>query len=81
MALAMARCDHLLRLSRLSTRFVGRSGLTRARHNSGQVSHTAKYGPWRVKTYVGFGDEEQAIAFEKYLKSGSGRAFAKRHFS
>jgi len=48
-----------------------------AKHNSGSVPHTAKFGPWRVKTYVAFSDEARAVAFEKYLKSGSGRAFAK----
>ena len=48
-----------------------------AAHNSGSVTHTAKHRPWRVKTYVAFTDELRAVAFEKYLKSGSGRAFAK----
>ena len=47
------------------------------KHNSGQVTHTSKFRPWRVKTYIAFTDETRAIAFEKYLKSGSGRAFAK----
>ena len=46
-------------------------------HNSGAVTHTAKYRPWRIKTYVAFTDDTRAFAFEKYLKSGSGRAFAK----
>jgi putative endonuclease len=50
-----------------------------SRHNGGEVAHTAKYRPWALKTYIGFSDETKAIAFEKYLKSGSGRAFAKRH--
>ena len=48
------------------------------RHNAGQVPHTAKYAPWTVKTYVAFSDKSQAFAFEKYLKSPSGRAFAKK---
>ena len=48
------------------------------RHNSGQVSHTSKYAPWRVKTYLGFSDEAQAVSFERYLKTASGRAFAKK---
>jgi len=48
------------------------------RHNSGEVSHTSKYVPWRIKTYVAFSDEGQAFAFERYLKSASGRAFAKK---
>ena len=46
-------------------------------HNSGAVTHTAKYRPWRIKTYIAFSDQGRASAFEKYLKSGSGRAFAK----
>ncbi len=49
-----------------------------AKHNAGEVTHTSKYKPWRLKSYVAFSDEKQAIAFEKYLKSGSGRAFAKK---
>jgi putative endonuclease len=48
------------------------------KHNAGEVPHTSKYRPWRIKTYVAFSDEKQAFAFEKYLKSGYGRAFAKK---
>jgi putative endonuclease len=51
-----------------------------AKHNAGEVTHTSKYRPWRLKTYVAFSDEKQAFEFEKYLKSGSGRAFAKKRF-
>ncbi|MEJ1969541.1 MAG: GIY-YIG nuclease family protein [Rhizomicrobium sp.] len=47
-------------------------------HNQGAVSHTAKYRPWKLKTYIGFSDPNGAVSFEKYLKSGSGRAFAKK---
>jgi predicted GIY-YIG superfamily endonuclease len=47
------------------------------KHNSGDVTHTAKYRPWTIKTYIAFTDGKRAVAFEKYLKSGSGRAFAK----
>jgi len=60
--------------------YTGITGDLKARlskHNSGSVTHTAKYRPWRIKTYVAFADEARAFAFEKYLKSGSGRAFAK----
>ena len=49
-------------------------------HNAGQSPHTAKYRPWRLVTYIAFTDETKAIAFEEYLKTGSGRAFAKKHF-
>ena len=46
------------------------------RHNAGEVTHTSKFAPWEIKTYLAFSDEGQAFAFEKYLKSASGRAFA-----
>lgn len=49
-------------------------------HNSRAVAHTAKFAPWQIKNYVAFADRQKAFAFEKYLKSGSGRAFAKKHF-
>ena len=48
------------------------------KHNAKGVPHTSKYAPWEIKTYVAFADEGQAFAFEKYLKSASGRAFAKK---
>lgn len=47
-------------------------------HNSGSVSHTSKFRPWRLKSYVAFTDEAKAHAFEIYLKSGSGRSFVKK---
>ncbi len=50
------------------------------KHNAGEVAHTAKFKPWRIKTAIAFGDRERAAAFERYLKSGSGRAFAQKHF-
>jgi putative endonuclease len=48
------------------------------KHNNGGVAHTSKFAPWRIKTYIAFSDEHQAVAFERYLKSASGRAFAKK---
>ena len=48
------------------------------KHNASEVSHTSKYAPWILKTYIAFTDEKRAFAFEKYLKSASGRAFAKK---
>ena len=50
------------------------------RHNSGQVRHTAKYRLWRIEAAVAFRSKDKAAAFEQYLKSHSGRAFAKKHF-
>ncbi|WP_168166067.1 GIY-YIG nuclease family protein [Bosea sp. PAMC 26642] len=61
--------------------YVGLTGDLRdrlQRHNRGEVTHTAKYAPWEIKTYVAFSDETQAVAFERYLKSASGRAFSKK---
>lgn len=61
--------------------YVGITDDLRARlqkHNAGEVPHTSKYRPWRLKTYLAFSDERQAYAFEQYLKSASGRAFAKK---
>lgn len=49
-------------------------------HNAGRVFHTAKFKLWVIKNYFAFQDRGKAYSFEKYLKSGSGRAFAKRHF-
>lgn len=49
-----------------------------AKHNAGEVPHTVKLRPWRIKTAVAFRDRTKAAVFEKYLKSPSGRAFARK---
>jgi len=49
-----------------------------AEHNRGESQHTSKYRPWKIKTAVMFSDQAQADAFERYLKTASGRAFAKK---
>lgn len=49
-------------------------------HNSGGSQHTARNRPWQLVVTLEFASESSALAFEKYLKTGSGRAFAKRHF-
>jgi putative endonuclease len=48
------------------------------RHNAGDVPHTSKFRPWAIKTYVAFDNPDKAVAFERYLKSPSGRAFAEK---
>jgi predicted GIY-YIG superfamily endonuclease len=48
-------------------------------HNAGRCSHTAKHRPWTVDVIVKFADETRALKFEKYLKSGSGVEFVRRH--
>jgi len=49
-------------------------------YNAGYVKHTAKFRPWIMRTVIGFDDRAKAAAFEFYLKTGSGRAFAKKRF-
>ena len=70
-------------LSHPDQRYIGSTSDLKARlikHNSGEVPHTSKFKPWKIEVYIAFETEEKAIAFESYLKSGSGHAFAKRHF-
>ena len=50
------------------------------KHDNGDVPHTSKFRPWRIQTAVAFRDVEKAAAFERYLKSHSGRSFASKHF-
>lgn len=47
-------------------------------HNAGKSIHTAKLRPWRLVTYVAFSNRAKAEDFERYLKSGSGHAFANK---
>jgi putative endonuclease len=49
-------------------------------HNAGQVSYTSKYRPWKIETAIAFRSRKKAAAFENYLKTHSGRAFAAKHF-
>ena len=47
-------------------------------HNNGKLPNTARFRPWRIKTAHAFADKARALAFERYLKSASGRAFTKK---
>jgi len=49
-------------------------------HNSGGSIHTKQHRPWKLVMVLAFEDKLKATAFEKYLKSGAGRAFAKKRF-
>jgi len=49
-------------------------------HNEGKLPNSARYRPWGIASAHAFPDKAKALAFEKYLKSGSGREFARRHF-
>ena len=50
-----------------------------AEHNAGKSIHTNKFKPWELMTYVALPEKRIAENLERYLKSGSGRAFAERH--
>ncbi|HEX4304273.1 MAG TPA: GIY-YIG nuclease family protein [Rhizomicrobium sp.] len=51
-----------------------------ADHNNGGSVHTNKFRPWSLVGYTAFSDHTKANKFEAYLKTASGRTFAKRHF-
>ena len=73
----------LCSLSCPSERYIGSTEDLKSRllkHNKGDVPHTSKFTPWKVEAHFAFETRGKATAFEAYLKSGSGHAFAKRHF-
>lgn len=49
------------------------------RHRKGLVPATKHLLPVLLVSYFAFSNKYSAYNFEKYLKSGSGRAFMKRH--
>ena len=62
-------------------RYVGYSNNLRQRvtdHNSGKNVSTAPNRPWQLRTCLSFSTKAQALAFESFLKSGSGHAFANK---
>ena len=67
-----------------SRHYVGITSDVRERlewHNYGPYGrHTVSNRPWSLVVSMEFPSERDAVRFQKYLKSGSGRAFAKRHF-
>ena len=63
-------------------RYIGSADDVRRRlaeHDAGKSIHTAKFRPWRLVVAMTFDDDYRAIALERYLKSGSGAEFARRH--
>ena len=77
------RYVYMLRsLAHPARRYVGSTCNLRRRldeHNAGQSKYTARFRPWRLVTAIAFSDDARADAFERYLKSGSGAEFARRH--
>ena len=63
--------------------YVGQTDDLRSRlqvHHSGGSIHTRRFKPWNLVRHVGFADAGRAVAFESYLKTGSGKTFLRRHF-
>ncbi len=50
------------------------------KHNCAGYKHTTRHRPWKLIMYLTFANKKRAMAFEKYLKSGSGNAFTKKRF-
>ena len=48
------------------------------KHNEGSSLHTKNDRPWRLVAYLAFDSKKKALDFEKYIKVGSGYAFAQR---
>jgi putative endonuclease len=73
----------LTSLKAVATSYVGVTSNIEARlaaHSAGLSPHTSEHRPWKRLVVIEFEEEPPAIAFEKYLKTGSGREFARRHF-
>ena len=79
----LKRIVYILKSERRPLRYyVGLTSDLRARlaeHNAGRCRHSASGRPWCIDVVVAFTDQQRAVAFEQYLKSGSGSAFARRH--
>lgn len=64
-------------------RYVGKTNDLERRipeHNAGKCASTQPYRPWELVVAIAFTNRHRALEFERYLKSGSGHAFANRHF-
>ncbi|NOX46065.1 MAG: GIY-YIG nuclease family protein [Chlorobi bacterium] len=76
----MFYCVYILQCNDLSYYTGCTENLTKrlAAHNKGLVKSTKDKLPVKIITYTAFTDKSKAFRFEKYLKSGSGRAFAQK---
>ena len=77
------RCVYIMRSAKDPDRqYIGRTADMASRlasHNAGESPHTARHAPWQIVVLVQFVDERRALAFEKFLKSTSGRTFARQY--
>jgi len=78
------RFVYIIQSDRNRMRYVGSTSDVARRvstRNSGGSEFTSPHRPWSVLVSIEFRSEQMALGFERYLKTGSGRAFAKRHFT
>jgi putative endonuclease len=74
---------YILKNSQTNRYYIGYSPDLKNRlkkHKSGQVLSTKSNLNYDLEWYCAFKTREQALAFEKYLKTGSGVAFMKKRF-
>lgn len=75
---------YLLRsINKPSRTYIGYTTILRQKietHNSGGSTYTKLDKPWKLVMYLAFDSEQKALNFEKYIKIGSGNAFAKKRF-
>lgn len=74
---------YLLKSQRFNETYVAINSNLRQRftdHNAGRSKHTSEYRPWDLIVYTAFTSKKEAIAYERYLKTGSGIAFLRRHY-
>jgi predicted GIY-YIG superfamily endonuclease len=70
-------------ISQPKQRYIGTTsdlGKRLKEHSTGKSPHTSKYTPWKPAVTIRFEEDAKAFEFEKYLKTGSGRAFDNEHF-
>lgn len=72
---------YMLRSRKNGLIYTGSTGDLRKRlneHNRGESFSTKPYVPWDLAFYAAFETRGLAEDFEKYLKFGSGKAFAQK---
>jgi putative endonuclease len=69
-------------VTRADKTYVGMTDDVEARvrkHNDSATKYTATHRPWELIGYIAVKDKAKAAALERYLKAGSGHAWAHKH--
>ena len=72
---------YIIRSKRDKSLYIGQTNNLSQRiyeHNNGLSTYTKRKLPWDLVWYCVFNIKSQAERFERYLKTGSGRAFIKK---